>query len=89
MNVTRFLNMAPVKVQATIDRMSDEERHALAHHLGNLLQSVAWKFGYVDQRGTLGKTDTHRHGVKRANKLRRTARKGIGYSLPDAAAIHV
>lgn len=88
MNATRFLNMPPAKVKAAIDQMSDEECHALAHHLGNLLQTVAWKFGYADQRGTLG-NHGHRPAVKRANKMLRSVRKGIGYTLPDAAAIHV
>ena len=64
MNLTRFLNMAPAKVQAAVDKMTMEERHAMGKHLSDLLETAAWKFGYVEQRHQWD--DSHAGGRQQA-----------------------
>jgi hypothetical protein len=68
------------------DQASDEDLHDADQSLAMVMCSAAWRRGYiVTRRNGLG----HDAAVKRANKDLAEVRATIGYSYPEAAAIHV
>ena len=84
------LDTAPVSFDELVGRLTVEELRDLVQYADTLLQRLAWKAGYLEARYGCGCGDQgHDAAVKNANKWLRGVRKAIGYSLPDAAAIHV
>lgn len=80
MTAMQFIRLPPVKAKVAVDNMTSAERGILEYDIRALLQGAAWKWGYLNRRGSFD--DRHSSAVKNANQILRTVRKAVGYTYP-------
>lgn len=78
--IPAFFTLAPVQCEEVANDLTTEEQRLMIDEVEGLMQTLAWKLGYLDARFGNGCGDQgHKSAVKSANKYRHAVRKAMGY----------
>lgn len=86
----RLVYLAPVKLQAAVDKISANDRQRLANYLEGIAMAAMLRAGYIRGRSDGFNQTDHGHdkGVKNANRKLIAIRRLIGYTDPKSGAIN-
>jgi hypothetical protein len=72
----------PSEYEARVDRLDEQRRGEILKELERIAEAVATFAAYLDDRYGYGAGDQgHKSAVKHMNKVRRTLRKALGYTI--------